>query len=64
MECTGYSETDPWRKECCKLNMQLSVSRCVGICTIEADRAAPEESFNNVADMMAWLNSGAAPRRG
>lgn len=34
MACDGYSELDQWRSECCKLNMQLGVARCIGQCRI------------------------------
>lgn len=40
MECRGYSSSDDWRMQCCKLNMQFAVSRCRSICGLAPMKAA------------------------
>lgn len=57
MECIGYGIDDQWRKECCKLNMQLGINRCDRVCILIADAMEREAAFDNVVDMFIWLNN-------
>lgn len=47
MICSGYSEHDQWRTECCKLNMQLAIARCKDVCRLSLVQAATSHELTS-----------------
>jgi hypothetical protein len=41
--CLDYSESDPWREECCKLNMRFALPRCANACGLLVAPTSREE---------------------
>jgi len=61
MDCLGYSAADDWRKECCKLNMQLAIARCQNSCRYVPVKAAA--SHGQILHVSGAAGESPAPTR-